>query len=208
MWQEPELKATGETIISIHTPHTRCDTTWACASWLRTWYFNPHTSYEVWHAFKTAYNVPMYISIHTPHTRCDTNVDLNNLKTATFQSTHLIRGVTRIRWYFPTGLEISIHTPHTRCDYNYWGIRRRWSNFNPHTSYEVWRLIRFNLWVRLLISIHTPHTRCDKLNMRVMYTQLWFQSTHLIRGVTSYILDYLLSQGYISIHTPHTRCDS
>ena len=80
-------------VISIHTPHTRCDRQWR-SNRLVYLYFNPHTSYEVWQA-----KLNRFFS--------------NALK---FQSTHLIRGVTPIRYLMRSWSPISIHTPHTRCD--------------------------------------------------------------------------------------------
>ena len=149
--------------ISIHTPHTRCDLL-GCLNGLYTLiYFNPHTSYEVWPKKLFGVDIDCIISIHTPHTRCDYWLLAGWLQGITFQSTHLIRGVTRIS------------TPH------YSNLR----HFNPHTSYEVWRpsviatalypqrfqsthlirgvtflIITNKGWVGT-ISIHTPHTRCD-----------------------------------------------
>ena len=129
-------------LISIHTPHTRCDYKWVSkvrlvvnfnphtsyevwlflnsALFLATSNFNPHTSYEVWPAYKDYIGQDVYISIHTPHTRCD-------LKTPTSPA--------------------------------------RLTNFNPHTSYEVWPCL-FDLYSACsCISIHTPHTRCDTLRV-------------------------------------------
>ena len=194
--------------ISIHTPHTRCDnktqlsfydsskfqsthlirgvTDWMELYMVVRYYFNPHTSYEVWLA-----------------QACFQRVGCPG-----FQSTHLIRGVTWLScwiavwlsdfnphtsyevwraWCADSGklLCISIHTPHTRCDVPFPDVK--WlifDHFNPHTSYEVW------LWHRLLTPRLTyyfnPHTSYE----------VW-QSPPL----------KVFHLSYISIHTPHTRCD-
>ena len=56
------------------------------------------------------------------------------------------------------------------------------------------------------ISIHTPLTRCDRLAQKKGANWWKFQSTHLSRGATIYVVVYAC-QMQISIHTPLTRCD-
>ena len=147
--------------------------------------FNPHTSYEVWQ-FSWLINIfNAKISIHTPHTRCDILLTVEEHTTLTFQSTHLIRGVTRSRWLL-------------------WPWR---DYFNPHTSYEVWQIRGHQRHRLVYISIHTPHTRCDSKEMWSSIESLKFQSTHLIRGVTGSLFLQGVIMINISIHTPHTRCD-
>ena len=172
------------------------------------------------------------ISIHTPHTRCDTKSSEKQNVFVRFQSTHLIRGVTILRFSMSsyvkfqsthlirgvtplilsnstTTVEISIHTPHTRCDkvqYIVIDDSSKISIHTPHTRCDT--LYKLAVWSIEGISIHTPHTRCDKSLLAGTLTKnyfnphtsyevwpLWletqqyptkFQSTHLIWGVTGW----------------------
>ena len=85
-------------IISIHTPHTRCDLLQDASFMNTTEYFNPHTSYEVWPDFP--FFQLRYFSYFNPHTSYE--VWLGSLYSESFgnpfQSTHLIRGVTAVRY--------------------------------------------------------------------------------------------------------------
>ena len=83
-------------------------------------------------------NNPIIISIHTPHTRCDLAKILAVTMSILFQSTHLIRGVTRLTstWIWSLRTFQSTHlirgvTGGRR------GVRAGLHHFNPHTSYEV-----------------------------------------------------------------------
>ena len=148
--------------ISIHTPHTRCDLIGKVIPWAQ-----------------------LVISIHTPHTRCDRWLLRRRTGKISFQSTHLIRGVT---WRPPraTVMRSKFQSTHLirGVTINAEVGTYRFSHFNPHTSYEVWRqssLVTYNIKI--------------------------FQSTHLIRGVTGISFSQCNSMFFISIHTPHTRCD-
>ena len=106
-------------------------------------------------------NNPIIISIHTPHTRCDLAKILAVTMSILFQSTHLIRGVTRLTstWIWSlrtfqsthlirgvTGDEIDKNAQKQEFQSTHL-IRGVTSNFsiilskkfyfNPHTSYEV-----------------------------------------------------------------------
>ena len=192
--------------ISIHTPHTRCD--------------SERNSHGI---------ISPQISIHTPHTRCDAvdSIVLNDYCNFNPHTSYEVWPDSVINIWF-----IMNFNPHT--SYEVWllpMIRARCLPlyFNPHTSYEVWLKSVLGRIVAFVISIHTPHTRCDRFRSLAFQLAVWFQSTHLIRGVTavfklfkstlvyfnphtSYevwheaLLDFAISVG-ISIHTPHTRCD-
>ena len=150
----------------------------------------------------------------------------------TFQSTHLIRGVTWLSGSVGTGQSISIHTPHTRCDSLILGcfpqliifqsthlIRgvtwylNLWSSemgrdFNPHTSYEVWQTcIGLEFQGMPYFNPHTSYEVWPPLVIFMVKGTL-FQSTHLIRGVTGVAAAATKAAFAISIHTPHTRCDN
>ena len=123
-----------------------------------------------------------WISIHSPHTRGD-NITRRSRRSASFQSTPLIRGETAMRKISVSGAkfqstplirgettsganrdatqQISIHSPHTRGD----------RVFSPFLAFFA------------LISIHSPHTRGDQVAKPVH------------------------SSAKISIHSPHTRGD-
>ena len=88
--------------------------------------------------------------------------DVESRRTATFQSTHLMRGVTsdtivKVIILCP----ISIHAPHTRCDNAY----KREKRYSP-------------------ISIHAPHAGCDGASVDMQVVRKPFQSTHPMRGAT------------------------
>ena len=101
--------------ISIHAPLTRCDSIATLDSCTRE-NFNPRTSYEVRPLRSFKYSLSQR-----------------------FQSTHLLRGATKIVLYDMLNLEISIHAPLTRCDATTLTGNNRDVNFNPRTSYEVRR---------------------------------------------------------------------
>ena len=101
--------------ISIHAPHTGCDATPSTTAWKST-NFNPRTPYGV----------------RLKH--CS-----KGLLITPFQSTHPIRGATPITRPRAPLSHISIHAPHTGCDVDFS------VNFSD-----------------LVISIHAPHTGCDR----------------------------------------------
>ena len=151
----------------------------------------------------------MPISIHTPHTRCDSQFIDFVISVIKFQSTHLIRGVTK---WVHVGRQVHMDfNPHT--SYEVWrkSYPRSWYlnlYFNPHTSYEVWldSLSGFKA-KRPDISIHTPHTRCDvKVAVYVpVFTPISIHTPHTRCDIEEGTSTRYLKN--ISIHTPHTRCD-
>ena len=101
---------------------------------------------------------------------------------------------------------ISIHAPLTRCDCLPSLAANRLMYFNPRTSYEVRRPSPSA--ARRSLSYFNPRTsyevRPDRVSPSVNSSS--FQSTHLLRGATLYLL--LLALPFlISIHAPLTRCD-
>ena len=127
-------------LISIHSPHTRGDSSAAVNSPFLA-HFNPLPSHE---GRQDRKNFPNWLG--------------------KFQSTPLTRGetaVAHIRGHFH---HISIHSPHTRGDKpsRISGAMR--SDFNPLPSHEGRRgkSMTYKQWYQ--ISIHSPHTRGDRVS--------------------------------------------
>ena len=101
--------------------------------------FNPHASCEAWQRF--IINKTNGFSDFNPHASCEAwHVSLGACACKSrFQSTRLMRGVTRSNSPFFAFSMISIHTPHARRD--------------PKKSY---------IHASSFISIHTPHARRDR----------------------------------------------
>ena len=136
-------------IISIHAPHAGCDI-FAVRIALHLIHFNPRTPCGV--------------------RRCSFAL---SSPSSSFQSTHPMRGATRLCVAFARLLYISIHAPHAGCD-------------------------RTNVLENLFggISIHAPHAGCDVSTNSSMNSALSFQSTHPMRGATQL-------QQIILSHPPH-----
>ena len=101
-----------------------------------------------------------------------------------FQSTLPMRGVTpRCRRKTLT-VWISIHTPHAGSD-----------------------RVDADVWIYNSISIHTPHAGSDPRYLQGIPTNMIFQSTLPMRGVTG-LGDPVFIKQSISIHTPHAGSDS
>ena len=101
-----------------------------------------------------------------------------------FQSSHPIRGATKISAYVMGKERISIHAPHTGCDRAFCRVSGGGSNFNPRTPYGV--------------------------RLKTTSSPSWskqFQSTHPIRGATCLVINGV-TVFIISIHAPHTGCDA
>ena len=60
--------------------------------------------------------------------------------------------------------------------------------FNSHASCEAWPLKKLMIWFSMKISTHTPHARRDRNLYRRVDTELWFQLTRLMRGVTHLLI--------------------
>ena len=101
------------------------------------------------------------ISIHIPHARDDAvrpRAKAANL----FQSTSLMRGMTERNSREVRVIDISIHIPHARDD------RIVKSDHKPDK-----------------ISIHIPHARDDESGIFIRLFTTLFQSTSLMRGMTT-----------------------
>ena len=147
------------------------------------------------------------ISIHTPHTRCDTKSSEKQNVFVRFQSTHLIRGVTILRFSMSSYVKFQSTHLIRGVTFMLYCHCNTTPYFNPHTSYEVTPLILSNSTTTVEISIHTPHTRCDKVQYIVIddSSKISIHTPHT-RCDTLYKLAVWSIEG-ISIHTPHTRCD-
>ena len=146
------------TIISIHAPHVRCDDK-GTMQYLLQANFNPRTPCEVRLGQFATVVIGVEISIHAPHARCDTTKKAiyfpggnfnprtpcevrlaktdGKRETTSFQSTHPMRGATKICIYIRNIAAISIHAPHARCDYSVGKFCYHSRHFNPRTPCEV-----------------------------------------------------------------------
>ena len=125
-----------------------------------------------------------FISIHPPPARWDT-MDARHMYGSIFQSTHLLRGGTRLPWvetrpqaFQSTHLLRGGTAISTPC-----ATKHR--NFNPPTSCEV-----------------GPGVSGSPLSCMRR-----FQSTHLLRGGTRLTTNSICAEPSISIHPPPARWD-
>ena len=100
-----------------------------------------------------------------------------------FQSTHLLRGATRFAVAAESPNVVSIHAPLARCDAESYCRKCSRRCFNPRTSCEVRQSLRI-----------------------ILVTKAKFQSTHLLRGATLFGHACRISLR-VSIHAPLARCD-
>ena len=177
------VKAVGFAI-SIHAPHAGCDPRRCCPS-RRGGYFNPRTPCGVrQRPFRRSRRSPYF----NPRTPCGVRPCACALRASMlveFQSTHPMRGATRVRLYRGFCVYISIHAPHAGCETN----RKKFffcnCHFNPRTPCGV-RLLHVHFTVNTaLISIHAPHAGCD-----------------VYKCTSLFVYDC------ISIHAPHAGCDA
>ena len=147
--------------ISIHAPLAGCD---ACS---------------------TAFNlVSLAISIHAPLAGCDFMSQWRFTAVSSFQSTHPLRGATRVHVRLCDFLCISIHAPLAGCDAGIQQTLCQGFDFNPRTP----------------CGVRQNHTRA-------VCRLIEFQSTHPLRGATTVVA----KQGEkndISIHAPLAGCDA
>ena len=145
------------------------------------------------------------ISIHAPHARCDwvwrrqwnLRYDFNPRTSCE----------VRLR-SFVCSLHLDDFNPRTSCEVRH-AISHAFSkrlDFNPRTSCEV----RPSGIADLITNgDFNPRTSCEVRLFNATDCSIFarFQSTHLMRGATSFAnMFYLVIQ--ISIHAPHARCDS
>ncbi len=125
----------------------------------------------------------VFISIHAPRAGCDFSVSLSGGSEVVFQSTHPVRGATKALSGEVNVVVISIHAPRAGCDPLRLSGGQKGINFNPRTPCGV----------RLASVVGLPSSSV-------------FQSTHPVRGATSFVLDgrEIL---HISIHAPRAGCD-
>ena len=101
-----------------------------------------------------------------------------------FQSTHPLRGATTN----PANMPIMS------------------KDFNPRTPCGVRLVSPEYLKIMIDISIHAPLAGCDQIPQRIKDHIQRFQSTHPLRGATSFA-DYEPKDCRISIHAPLAGCD-
>ncbi len=148
----------------------------------------------------------MIVSIHAPLARCDVDrffqihtvvlfQSTHLLRGATrmpdtisreveFQSTHLLRGATRFAVAAESPNVVSIHAPLARCDAHLIFIA-----IKPNVSIHAPLARCDSFWTRLSnkSSGFNPRTSCEvrRRNDSAKRLSATFQSTHLLRGATA-----------------------
>ena len=173
----------------------------------------------------------IHISIRAPHAGCDWFIQSSSSVPGRFQSTHPMRGATKVRHkiknvhlYFnprtPCGVrhEPSIKrltkqqnfNPRTPC-----GVRRlpelpdrQARHFNPRTPCGVRLIVSFFGLCLRKISIHAPHAGCDRQTQRHRESSSQNFNPRTPCGVRHAKKDAKKADSAISIHAPHAGCDS
>ena len=120
-----------------------------------------------------------------PRTPCGVRPSLLSfvVRCTKFQSTHPLRGATKIIMPIDGQLVISIHAPLAGCDQR-----------------------GEQIVIIYIISIHAPLAGCDFRSRRGWWSRRRFQSTHPLRGATSFRHSRSVFL-VISIHAPLAGCD-
>ena len=191
--------------ISIHAPHAGCD------AGRRNRIHVDHISIHAPHAGCDYYDPTPEQARRdfNPRTPCGVRQNSGHLyrQPVGFQSTHPMRGATRIRGASgnrradfnprtPCGVRldtgtksftrrrISIHAPHAGCDMNC-ETCGRWSHISIHAPHAGCDSPSARPERHPLISIHAPHAGCDFPGYAMLSGLAQFQSTHPMRGATS-----------------------
>ena len=167
------------------------------------------------------------ISIHAPLAGCDRYINRYARYIDTFQSTHPLRGATRIGIRLHRRICISIHAPLAGCDgilhqpgldhYDFnprtpCGVRPDSAgagagrgNFNPRTPCGVRHCFPSHCGRH---GDFNPRTPCGVRHMLGLDPAKGtiFQSTHPLRGAT-HRLNHSAASAQISIHAPLAGCD-
>ena len=123
-----------------------------------------------------------------------------------FQSTHPLRGATLRMCAESSTTDFNPRTPCGVRPGRYAGICRD-CIISIHAPLAGCDLSAHAVQSLEQISIHAPLAGCDSVAGRVMVGSGLFQSTHPLRGATSYPF-YDDSKRTISIHAPLAGCDS
>ena len=192
-------------LVSIHAPHTGCDTPAAAAACARR-SFNPRTPHGVRHHLlckslcknqrfnpRTPHGVRrgadhiavgvVAVSIHAPHTGCDILQSLHSL-----------------------ARHVSIHAPHTGCDLTASTAETYCVEFqSTHPTRGATRMRWPSSISTICFNPRTPHgVRLAFGDNRLIGGA--FQSTHPTRGATGVGTSQPQAET-VSIHAPHTGCD-
>ena len=193
-------------VISIHAPHAGCDQNGQCRIHPRVRFQSTHPMRGATHC---AYVLDvLYTQFQSTHPmRGATGYTADQFPQVAFQSTHPMRGATR-GFKVPLGIAV---------------------DFNPRTPCGVRLEILAAVLILTGISIHAPHAGCDGGPEGGRRKESQFQSTHPMRGATTYLSSLWARNshfnprtpcgvrqpetpmighcGTISIHAPHAGCD-
>ena len=118
------------------------------------------------------------ISIHAPRAGCDRFLVVDFDPHSQFQSTHPVRGATKLAYWKQWQLQFQSTHPVR-------GATTTWAS----------------LCILILISIHAPRAGCDYLFELLQKSKGQFQSTHPVRGATQLFLSLL--EGEILFQSTH-----
>ena len=150
--------------------------------------------------------IRLFISIHAPLAGCDRRKNDVQRPVVHFNP----RTPCGVRPKAPAAIakqrEISIHAPLAGCDTNAKNGFIGCFDFNPRTPCGVRHNQRPTDFCDFRISIHAPLAGCDGSVQSPTLQGKLFQSTHPLRGATTY---YTIKDGeiVISIHAPLAGCD-
>ena len=120
-----------------------------------------------------------------------------------FQSTHPVRGATRVQVPRLALRHVSIHAPRAGCD-DARGARDAPDLVSIHAPRAGCdRVHRCKRPCVLLVSIHAPRAGCDVTRRHQRTKPLSFQSTHPVRGATR---GHPHSGGRVCCFNPRTPC--
>ncbi len=172
------------TLISIHAPHARSDTTCTCQR-TDTSDFNPRSSCEERREWRQEHGHSRHFN---PRSSCEERHDRQddgegNVPHFNPRSSCEERRLERSR-LIEAG-RISIHAPHARSDICILPGLPSSCHFNPRSSCEERQGCSPVRGRKPVISIHAPHARSDQSVAARLGTCTAFQSTLLMRGATA-----------------------
>ena len=148
-----------------------------------------------------------YISIHAPLAGCDsTAIGLIAERSATFQSTHPLRGATFLVKRNEKVGSISIHAPLAGCDLLA-DLMNADSTISIHAPLAGCDLTLTAQECECDISIHAPLAGCDELEIKKLRREIISIHAPLAGCDLQYIGDTACA-AFISIHAPLAGCDT
>ena len=124
--------------------------------------FNPRTPCGVRQGGRRPSRPRCPVSIHAPRAGCDGIPRVLVAAAVVFQSTHPVRGATRLHRLLSAWLLVSIHAPRAGCDPSTAPPVCARPCFNPRTPCGVRLALRGEAAPQHVVSIHAPRAGCDR----------------------------------------------